>query len=177
MGAALESARPERRERNVMDLLVRTIRDRSRTRVGPRESIPHWGMRARAALGLLAAIAAAWPIFLIVLAVGAAGIPSLAPLLGGATYAMVVFHVLSAFVFGAFVVQNPRIECLRTIWLFGLVLTPPLTIPAYWWAHVWNAPYIGDREEDDLDTGSRETPRRLVDTLAIANRTRARVDR
>jgi hypothetical protein len=161
MGAALESARPERRERNVMDLLVRTIRDRSRTRVGP----------------LLAAIAAAWPIFLIVLAVGAAGIPSLAPLLGGATYAMVVFHVLSAFVFGAFVVQNPRIEGLRTIWLFGLVLTPPLTIPAYWWAHVWNAPYIGDREEDDLDTGSRETPRRLVDTLAIANRTRARVDR
>jgi hypothetical protein len=96
--------------------------------------------------------------------------------LGGATYAMLVFHVLLAFVVGAFVMQNPRIEGLRTIWLFGLVLAPPLTIPMYWWAHVWNAPYIGDREEDDHDTGTRQTPRRLVDTLGIANRSRARVD-
>jgi len=157
-----------------MDLHVCTVRDRSRTRVGSREAIPHWGMGARAALGVLASMALGSPFALLSLAAWTVAEPKIGSVLALASYATLIFYALLTVVFASFVIDNPRIYGLRTIWLIGLITAPPLTLPIYWWTHVWNAPYLGERREDD-GPGKERAPRRLlIDSLVVAGRTRAR---
>ncbi len=157
-----------------MDLHVCTIRDRSRTRVGARETIPHWGTGARAALGVLAAASLASPFVLSWLAAWMSVDPRIGSALAFAAYAALVFNALLTIVFSSFVMANPRIYGLRTFWLIGLIAAPPLTLPIYWWTHVWNAPFVGERQEDDRPRKERRPPRPLIDSMGVAGRTRAR---
>ena len=130
-----------------MDLLVRTVRPRSRTRIGVHESIPHWGLAARAALGMLSLVALVSPL-VILLAHVLAG-PQDPGLSTSIAFAMIVSDTLLVFFFGSFVIQNPRIYGFRTAWLAALVFAAPLALPLYWAVHIWNAPFVGDYELDD----------------------------
>jgi len=131
-----------------MDLLVRTIRPRSRTRVGVHESIPHWGLAARAVLGVLSLVALASP-FVVLLANMLASEQRDPGLSTGVAFAMVVSDTLLVFFFGSFVMHNPRIYGFRILWLAALVLAAPVALPLYWLLHIWNAPFVGDYELDD----------------------------
>ncbi len=132
-----------------MDLLVRTIRHGAPDGVGHSESIPRWGMGSRAALGLLSAIAFIAPVALLSAIVTSHGNATADNRLLGMGVAMVVFHALLVLFFISFVRQNPRIHGQQTLWLGGLLLAAPITLPAYWWMHIWNAPVVGNRHVDD----------------------------
>jgi len=130
-----------------MDLVVRTVRPRNRTRIGVHESIPHWGLAARAALGMLALVALASPFVILFANVFTA--PQNPGLSTGIAFAMIVSDTLLVFFFGSFVMQNPRIYGFRTAWLVALLLAAPIALPLYWAVHIWNAPFVGDYEQDD----------------------------
>ena len=52
--------------------------------------------------------------------------------------------------------QNLRIDGQRPLWIAGLLLAAPITLPLYWWKHIWNAPFVGDHAVDD------EVPARVL---------------
>jgi len=146
-----------------MELHVETFRDHdAERRVGRREKVAHWDRGSRLAAGVLAALAFAWPVTLFAFfnwttaPIGVSSIVSATPI------AWFVFHTMLVFLFGSFAFQNPRIYGLRTLWVAGMIFLPLLTIPAYWWLHVWHAPFVNDVQEEDELTGSPQglrTPR------------------
>ncbi len=144
-------------ERHVMQLSIRTIRHRGPTRVGRREKVAHWGFGARVAAGVLALLSFALPLTILALGTWTDAPLGVQSFVAAAPYAYFVFHVLLVFLFASFVLQNPRIYGLRTLWLTGVVLLPPIAVPAYWWMHVWNAPFVDDVQEEDELVGSPKT--------------------
>lgn len=80
--------------------------------------------------------------------------------LGLAHYALFVatfMQYLVCLFFISFAAQNPRTER-RWLWVVGMVLMPWGILPVYWWAHVWNAPYVGDPDRDYNVPGGQLTP-------------------
>lgn len=146
-----------------MELHVRTFRDRDADRrVGRREKIAHWGRGARVAAGVLAALASVWPLTLLAFSTWTSAPHGVHAFLSTALIAWFVFHTMLVFLFGSFAMENPRIYGLRTIWVVGMIFLPIVPIPAYWWLHVWNAPFVNDVQEEDELTGSPKglrTPR------------------
>lgn len=65
-------------------------------------------------------------------------------------------YLLSLF-FISFAAQNPRVDR-RGLWIVGIVLVPWGILPVYWWAHIWNAPYVGDPDHDYNVPGGQLTP-------------------
>lgn len=138
-----------------MEISYRTIRsDRGPVPIGRREKIAHWNTGSRLAVGVLAALAFVWPVSLLLLHTWTSAPLSWQSFLTAAPFAWFVFHTMLVFLFGSLVVQNPRIYGLRTLWIVGLIFMPPLAVPAYWWMHVWNAPFLNDIQEEDELTGS-----------------------
>jgi hypothetical protein len=143
-----------------MELVVHTVPGvHERNRIGHSETIPRWGVGARAALGLLSFIALLIPVVLLSVALlTPPGHDIDTTLLGGA-FGMFIFHGLLVLFFVSFVVQNPRIEEERILWVLGLLVAAPLMLPIYWWKHIWKAPFVAggrrDHEVPDRVAGDR----------------------
>jgi len=114
-------------------------------RVGRSETIPRWGPTSRLALGLLTFMGPLIASVLAVAAIASGSEPS--PLLLGSTFGFLIAHCLMTMFYIAFAGQNPRLRS-RLRWHLALILAGPISIPAYWFMHVWNAPRIGRGDED-----------------------------
>ncbi|MFW6049959.1 MAG: hypothetical protein ACODAU_02225 [Myxococcota bacterium] len=96
------------------------------------------GRGTRALLGLLAFL----PLALVV----AAGVFASTPEGGAGTmlYGAVLLMFLLVLFFGAFVINNRRIPGQHKVgWAASFLLIGPVTIPLYWYIHVWHAPHRG----------------------------------
>jgi hypothetical protein len=114
-------------------------------RVGRSETIPRWGMTSRLTLGLITFAMPAIASLLAIAALAAGGEPP--PILLGATFGFFITHGLVTLFYLAFAGQNPRLRS-RARWQLALILAGPITIPAYWFMHVWAAPRVGRGDED-----------------------------
>ncbi|WP_053236457.1 hypothetical protein [Sandaracinus amylolyticus] len=130
-----------------------TVPAQSSTRVGRDESIPRWSRRARMTLGVITlgsvaifVITALAEVLVMILA------PNVARERPGQTlhfvllFAAIADYMLSLFYIW-FAAQNPRIDH-RVAWIAGFILAPWVAQPMYWYAHVLNAPYVGDPTRD-----------------------------
>ena len=129
----------------------------SHTRTTRNESITRWSRSARIVLGvIMVGVIVAFT----VAAVTAMTMSTPVQRLSFAHYALFVAtfmqYLLSLF-FISFAAQNPRTER-RWLWIVGMVLMPWGVLPVYWWAHVWNAPYVGDPDHDYNVPGGQLTP-------------------
>ena len=122
--------------------------------VGHSETIPRWGVGARVALGVLSLIALIIPLVLLAVALLTPGSDAVDTQLLGGSFGMFIFHGLLVLFFVSFVIQNPRIEQERALWIAGLLFAAPLTLPIYWWKHIWKAPFVG-RHHHDYEVPSR----------------------
>jgi hypothetical protein len=123
-------------------------------RVGSAETIPRWGTTSRLALGL---VTFAMPVIAAVIAMLSVSFGATPPpVLLAATFGFLITHCLLTFFYVAFAGQNPRVRS-RMRWQLALIFAGPITIPAYWLIHVWNAPRRGyadvDGEVPGLDIG------------------------
>jgi len=123
-------------------------------RVGKSETIPRWGPTSRLALGLITLMGPVLATTLGVWAIVENDSPP--PVLLGAAFGFFIAHCLMTFFYLAFAGQNPRLRS-RTRWQLALILAGPITIPIYWFIHVWGAPRIGtgdtDYEVPGMDVG------------------------
>lgn len=56
-------------------------------------------------------------------------------------YFNILWTGLLMLVFGGWMVKSGRFSTDRKIaWVFGWILAAPITLPLYWYRHVWNAP-------------------------------------
>jgi len=56
-------------------------------------------------------------------------------------YFNVLWTALLALIFGGWMVKSGRFSFERKFaWVFSWVVAPPITLPLYWYRHVWNAP-------------------------------------
>ena len=114
-------------------------------RVGRSETIPRWGVTSRLALGLLTFCGPVIATLLGAAAIASGDEPT--PLLLVAAFGFLIAHGLVTLFYIAFAGQNPRLRS-RLRWQLALILAGPITIPAYWLMHVWNAPRVGRGDED-----------------------------
>lgn len=125
----------------------------SDTRVRRDETIPRWGRNARVALGVLTLISTAvFTLGALAVIVSILVAPDVArtrpdtPLHFVLLFAAIADYLLTLFYIW-FASQNPRLAS-RALWIAGMVLVPWLVQPMYWYAHVLNAPYVGDPSRD-----------------------------
>lgn len=116
-------------------------------RVGKSETIPRWGATSRLALAVVTFSMPMIAGLLALAAIVAGGDPP--PYLLGMVFGFFVTHCLLTLFYLAFAGQNPRLRS-RTRWQLALILAGPVTIPAYWYIHVWHAPRVG-RGDTDYD--------------------------
>src|SRR6478736_1706797 len=114
-------------------------------RVGRSETIPRWGATSRLTLGLITFAMPTIASLLAVAAIATNGQPP--PILLGATFGFLITHGLITLFYLAFAGQNPRLRS-RLRWQLALIFAGPITIPVYWFIHVWNAPRIGRGDVD-----------------------------
>ncbi|UJR87135.1 hypothetical protein [Sandaracinus amylolyticus] len=130
-----------------------TVPSQSTTRVGREETIPRWSRRARLTLGVLTlgsvglfALTALAVTLLMVLSPDITRERTYAPLHFVLIFAAIADYMLTLFYIW-FASQNPRITH-RAAWIVGMIVAPWVTQPMYWYAHVLNAPYVGDPTRD-----------------------------
>ncbi len=129
------------------EMLVTIINTPGRNRrVGRAETIPRWSPMSRLALGFwtfsMPAIAALMGLVSMLVP------PEVPPVLLAAVYGFLITHCLIAMFYVAFAGQNPRLHS-RVGWQLAIVLAGPITIPVYWFMHVWDAPKVGRMDVDE----------------------------
>jgi FtsH-binding integral membrane protein len=138
-------------------LETRTVHTATRPRTTRNESIPRWSRSSRLTLGVLT-------LAIIVTFAGAAlvAVAAETPATTVNTEHWVLFaatfmQYLLCLFYISFAAQNPR-SAVRGWWIVGMVVLPWGVLPVYWWAHVWNAPYVSDPEHDYNVPGGQLTP-------------------
>ena len=114
-------------------------------RIGRSETIPRWGPTSRLTLGLITFTMPVIASVLALVAIASGGHPP--PLLLGAAFGFLITHGLITLLYLAYAGQNPRLRS-RLRWQLALIFAGPITIPAYWLIHVWNAPRVGYGDVD-----------------------------
>ena len=140
---------------------TRTITD-PHPRTTRNESITRWSRRARLTLGvitfsLVAFFAAAAVALVVVWTPAVHTVSPAASMLSVMLYIATIALFLLMLFYLSFAAQNPRSEN-RGLWITGMVLLPWGILPVYWWAHVWNAPYVSDPDHDYNVPGGQLTP-------------------
>lgn len=124
-------------------------------RIGHGEAIPRWSAASRLALG-------GWTLAMPVAAFALAGWATvserdLPSSFFAATYGLLVMHFVLLSLYLSFAAQNPRLERARLGWMVALLVSGPVSIPAYWVIHVWNAPSVGRAGVDSEVPGYDES--------------------
>lgn len=121
------------------------------------ESITRWSRTARITLGVIMAVVIVGFVVSVLTAAATTAPPAR---LTAAHYVLFVgtfMQYLLCLFFISFAAQNPRTER-RWLWIVGIVLVPWGVLPIYFWAHIWNAPYVGDPDRDYNVPGGQLTP-------------------
>ncbi|AKF10738.1 hypothetical protein DB32_007887 [Sandaracinus amylolyticus] len=121
------------------------------------ESITRWSRSARMVLGIVLAVVI---VTFAVSAIASFAVPTppeRVSLIHWSLFVATFMQYLLCLFFISFAAQNPRSDN-RGLWIAGMVLLPWGILPVYWWAHVWNAPYVSDPSHDYNVPGGQLTP-------------------
>lgn len=106
--------------------------DRAKTSLKDAHAPVHQNRFPRLVLGLVALV----PAISFVAALVSDGATQM-----GFAYLNLLWTGLLAIVFSGWMIRSGRFRLEQKIaWVFGFVVAPPITLPLYWYRHVWNAP-------------------------------------